>query len=87
MAPRVLIFLIAMGADYSFELNSIDTEAPTMGQLQDNFRNSFIDSFRDNSVDNFLPIDELETWLSEHLGQFSWSSEKILTVPYRPIVE
>ena len=56
MAPRVLIFLIAMGADYSFELNSIDTEAPTMGQLQDNFRNSFIDSFRDNSVDNFLPM-------------------------------
>ena len=56
MAPRVLIFLIAMGADYSFELNSIDTEAPTMGQHQDNFRNSFIDSFRDNSVDNFLPM-------------------------------
>ena len=28
MAPRILIFSIAMGADYSFELNSIETYAP-----------------------------------------------------------
>ena len=27
MAPRILIFSIAMGADYSFELNSIETYA------------------------------------------------------------
>ena len=27
-APRILIFSIAMGADYSFELNSIETYAP-----------------------------------------------------------
>jgi len=27
-APRILIFSIAMGADYSFELNSIETFAP-----------------------------------------------------------
>ena len=28
MAPRILIFSIAMGADYSFELISIETYAP-----------------------------------------------------------
>ena len=27
MAPRILIFSIALGADYSFELNSIETYA------------------------------------------------------------
>jgi hypothetical protein len=27
-APRILIFSIAMGADYSFELTSIETYAP-----------------------------------------------------------
>jgi hypothetical protein len=27
-APRILIFSIPMGADYSFELNSIETYAP-----------------------------------------------------------
>ena len=28
-APMILIFSIAMGADYSFEVNSIETKAPT----------------------------------------------------------
>ena len=28
MAPSILIFSIAMGADYSFALNSIETYAP-----------------------------------------------------------
>jgi hypothetical protein len=28
MAPTILIFSIAMGADYSFELNSIETYDP-----------------------------------------------------------
>jgi hypothetical protein len=28
-APRILIFSIAIGADYSFELNFIETYAPT----------------------------------------------------------
>ena len=28
MAPRILIFLIAMGGNYSFERNSIETYAP-----------------------------------------------------------
>ena len=42
MARRILIFSIAMGADYAFELNSIETYAPQFFGHNDLFLGSVL---------------------------------------------
>ena len=63
MAPRILIFSMAMGADYSFELISIETYVPqfighnkfflgsVINKNSENFKNFYkVDSFIDLTI-------------------------------------
>ena len=45
MAPRILIFPIAMGADYTFELNAVETYAPQYFGRNNLFLGSVLDYY------------------------------------------
>ena len=78
-APRILIFSIAMGADYSFELNSIETSAYPPPKFLDIHINLFL-----GTVESNLWWSLLKMHCKRKRSKAEWASENVLCIPQSP---